>query len=153
MVSDFALGLESWAYALAFSPNSQTLARGNEHGFQIWNMKTRQLKRTFLTQHGDGYAPVRSLAHSHDGGMIASGDSHGLVKLWDEVTGAHLRSLRGHLGAVVTLVFSRDGNFVASGGVDCTVRLWNVPSELSSLTRCRRSMPVVGRDCNLTKFG
>ncbi len=47
------------------------------------------------------------------------------LRVWDVETGEQVGTLRGHSGAVGTVVYSPDGKTLASGG-DTTVRLWDV---------------------------
>jgi WD40 repeat protein len=61
---------------------------------------------------------------------LATGGDHveRLVKIWDAVTGKHLRNLVGHEWAVSALAFSPDGSKLASGSGDYSARVWDVQS-------------------------
>ena len=72
-----------------------------------------------------GSGPVRSVAFSPDGKMLATGDFDGTIRLWDVATGRQIDSLPGV--SVTSLAFSPDGTVLAAADGDNTV-LWNVAS-------------------------
>jgi WD40 repeat protein len=68
--------------------------------------------------------PVHALAISDDARRLASGDSGGILKLWDTETGSELLSMEGHLNGVRAIAFHPQGRQFASIGGDAAVRMW-----------------------------
>jgi len=88
---------------------------------------------TTLTGHSGS---VYTAAFSPDGTWVVSGSSDNTLRLWDAVSGAHLKTLTGHSETVPSVAFSPDGTRVVSGSYDNTLRLWDVVSgaHLKTLT-------------------
>ncbi|MCC6417489.1 MAG: serine/threonine protein kinase [Gemmataceae bacterium] len=74
---------------------------------------------------GRHWGPVRAVAFSPDGKLVASGGDDELICVWQADTLEEYRLLRGHKGPVRSLAFTPDGRLL-SGGADRTVRLWDV---------------------------
>ena len=87
-----------------------------------------------LTSHGGA---VNSVAFSHDGTTLATGNADGTVRLWDAATHRQITTLTGPAGAVDSLAFSHDGTTLATGNADGTVRLWDAATrrQITTLTR------------------
>ncbi|HEY5904135.1 MAG TPA: CHAT domain-containing protein, partial [Anaerolineales bacterium] len=80
----------------------------------------------FLSAHT---GPVRGLAWSPDGNLLASAANDNSIILWDfhDRSGPkQLPPLQGHKNWVTSVAFSPDGKFLASGSNDNTVILWDV---------------------------
>ena len=79
-------------------------------------------------------SPVRGLAFSPDGMIIATASQDKLARLYDAHTGTLLRELVGHgegiipplIEGVFEIEFSPDGKSVITSGMDGTARIWNV---------------------------
>lgn len=73
--------------------------------------------------------PVRSLAFSPDGSLLASGGDDHTVFLWTPADARPVGRLTSHRDWVRCLAFSPDGKLLASAGWDDTVRLWSLPGQ------------------------
>ncbi len=67
------------------------------------------------------HGPVRSLAYSSDGELLASGSDYGDVSLWQLPSGSQLTGHKAHADWVRALAFTHEG--VASGGWDGLIRV------------------------------
>ncbi len=71
---------------------------------------------------------IHSVTFSHDGKLLATGDTNGEVRLYQVADGKQLLTCKGHTGWVWPVTFSPDGQIIASGGDDKTIKLWDVSS-------------------------
>ena len=88
--------------------------------------------------------PVRRLAVSLDGKVLAAAGGDGKIRLWDAASGRLTRTLAGHTKAVRGVAFSPDGKLLASGSSDRTAKLWNPATgeELANLSVPGNSEPL-----------
>jgi WD40 repeat protein len=67
------------------------------------------------------------VAFSPGGGLLASADADGTVRLWNPATGQPIGApIQTGAQVVAAVAFSRDGKLLASADSDGTVRLWQV---------------------------
>jgi WD40 repeat protein len=78
--------------------------------------------------------PVRALAFSPDGALLAVTGVDGLVRL-GPADGHPLPRRFTHEGGATALAFSPDGRVVATAGYDGTVRLWDLATEMARVVR------------------
>jgi len=79
-----------------------------------------------LTRHD---RPVRSVAYSPDGRLLASGSADGTVRIWNALTGEEtIAPLQSGDGEVCTVAFAHDGLRVISGTHENAVHIWDVRS-------------------------
>ncbi|MEG4337797.1 WD40 domain-containing protein [Microcoleus sp. D3_18_C2] len=74
------------------------------------------------------FSSVRSVIFSPDGKLLATGDSDGVVRLWEASSGREILTCKGHTNVVESVTFSPDGEILASGSYDKTIKLWDVKS-------------------------
>ena len=109
-------------FALAFSPDDQTLAAGCADGkIELWDTRTQ---KSPITLNGHSGA-VRSLVFSSDG-KLASGGEDKTVRVWDRITGHQLWMSDSHQDGISAVAFSSDAKKLASASKDQTVKLWDV---------------------------
>lgn len=109
----------------AFSQNGRTLAFATRGKLAFFDVKTRRTKRF-----PEKKKPIRALAVTARGELVAAGDANGTIYLIDAATGAE-RSLSGHSGEVALLAFSPDGKTLVSLSQDRTARFWDVAAGTS----------------------
>jgi WD40 repeat protein len=127
-------------YALAFSPDGQTLASSAvgtadyDANVRLWSVTTGAELLPALSGHN---GPVRALAFSRDGAILAAGESDRVV-LWQLERRQRVgQPLTGHAGPVEALAFSPNGDWLASGGYDDRVLLWDLRIDSWRRLACR----------------
>lgn len=127
-------GWDVWS--LVFSSDGNTLVSGGMDGaIQVWNWRSKKLLRTLnrpsdlleslVAWFDSSVGLVCSVAITPDSKTVASGDSDGLIKLWDIDSGRLLRTLTEHTDTVYSLAFNPDGKILASGSGDGTIKIWD----------------------------
>ncbi|TAF28468.1 MAG: hypothetical protein EAZ69_26645 [Oscillatoriales cyanobacterium] len=72
------------------------------------------------------FSSVRSVIFSPDGKLLATGDSDGIVRLWEASSCREILTCKGHTNVVESVAFSPDGKILASASYDKTIELWDV---------------------------
>ena len=71
-------------------------------------------------------SPIRALAFSPSGELLAAGYDDHTVGLWRLSDYEHVATLKGHRSSVRSVRFAPQGGLLATGSDDETVRLWQV---------------------------
>lgn len=110
--------------ALRFSPDASLLAGASLDGsVTVWNLN----QRTVAARLKPGAVAVYTIAISHNGKLLAVGDSGGTATLYDVARGRRTGPpLTGNSGGVSGLAFSPDDKTLAAVGNDGALRLWDV---------------------------
>lgn len=106
---------------LAITQDCNHILVGKNRSIDQWQAPDWQALRTWTTPE-----IITALEISPDGSMVAVGLADGNIRLLERKTGALLRELRAHAGAVNALDFTMDGRYLASGGNDGIVIVWSV---------------------------
>jgi eukaryotic-like serine/threonine-protein kinase len=109
--------------AIAFSPDSTTLAIGNTDGAVSLVAPDLTSSPRLLSGH---HGWIYSLQFARDGRRLASGARDGLVLLFDVAGANEPVLLRGHTSAVCRVELSPDGQTLVSGGIDGTIKVWDL---------------------------
>ncbi len=145
-------GHDDNVFCLAFSPNSDLLATGSRdttihitrvsdicHSSLRSESEASGVEILHFAQNDTGELaglrpyifrehthPVLSLAWSPDGRFIASGDTTGIIHVWEAATGTISATYHGHTRFVRSIAWSPDGTSIVSGGDygDSTVQVW-----------------------------
>lgn len=94
---------------------------GRDSVAQVWDVKTGELRYQL---HGHAH-PLRCVAASDDGSVVATCGEETRVLLWDGATGKLRRVLSGHSDFVNAASVTADGRLLATGGADARVLLWD----------------------------
>lgn len=122
----FASFMDIRTYALMFDFRGETLAVGTaKKDIQLWDVDIQKRVKNIKTRHK--YA-ICKLAFSPDGNFLASGDTGGVIHVWDTKTGKHVAEYKGHKGNINVMVFAENSKYIASTGLyDGVIVLWEVP--------------------------
>jgi WD40 repeat protein len=124
LLSKFKVG--SLVHQLRFSHDGKKLITANFNGLcAVWNIATSDLTQN-LGRPGD---ELYSVAVSEDGTLIATGNSAGLIKIYNQENGTTME-IEAHSNKISSLHFSSDSKILASASGDGTVKLWDAQTRL-----------------------
>lgn len=115
------LGHNKKITTVAFSPDGQTLATGDENNTVcVWHVHSGEK----LAAHRFHSNIVLSVAYHPDGSTLASASADKTVRLWNWREERMEHVLHGSQNWVTSVAYSPDGRLLASGGYDSVIRLW-----------------------------
>jgi WD40 repeat protein len=118
-------GHSSWVFALAASPDSQTLVSGGlDDRIIVWDLLSGDRDK-ILSGHTK---PINGLAITPDGKTVISCSDDISIKFWRLSTGNLERSLSVHTRDINAIAVSPDGQFLLSGAEDRSVCAWHIAS-------------------------
>lgn len=120
--------------AVAFAPDSKTLASSGKSGTDVWLWNISTVEPTLILPDAVAGSGVEALAFSPDGKVLAvggvdwlaTGGSDGRVCLWEiDKKGGPIATTEG---GVTRLAFHPNGRWLAGATLNHTIRIWDIPS-------------------------
>lgn len=118
------------AHALAFSPDGSRLVSGGSADgppLRMWDTSSAAADDSFAPE-ALPQATIGAAAFSPDGGLLATGWSDGVVRVWHTATWSLVTSLSAHTTLVDALQFGPTGDRLVTSDIDGLVNLWDLPS-------------------------
>ncbi len=126
-------GLNSPVKALAYSPDGNFLAAGDQNGnLYVWHTANGAVRWRAAELGG----AVNAVAFSPDGAFVVAGGAFGNygARLFDAANGAPGNNFYGHTGPITGLAFSSSGDKLVSSSVDGSIRSWYFPTAEDAIT-------------------
>lgn len=116
-------------YSISVNNSSRIIAVAGENSIQIIDMQTWD--ELHIVEHSF----ATSVEFSGDGDLLATGDSRGLIRVWDTDKFELLYELESEFdNAVNDLDFNEDATVLASGHQRLGIHLWNIAKITPTLT-------------------
>jgi WD40 repeat protein/serine/threonine protein kinase len=112
-----------WLNDMAWSPTGDQFFIASSTGVFRIDRSTYQISLFFNTA-----SAIDCVAVSAGGKFLATGDSDGLVRLWDVETGTEITAFSGHTKRINQVTFSSDDRWLVSASDDNTARIWDTGS-------------------------
>ena len=134
LVAELGKGLPK---QIACSPDGKLLAVAASHALYLYDAVTLQPLADLPTG-----SLQQSLTFSPDSRLVASGDRHGLIQVWDSSSAALQQSFQSGSQPVLAIVFAADSQSLAASTWDGAIRLWRLDGPLLQHTYNARLRPV-----------
>lgn len=133
-------GLRDNVKAVAFSPDSKTLAGSSRDGrLMLWDIQTGDEKLHIMAhpapetsgsapaaRFGVALAATPALVFTRNGKTLISASPDRTIRLWDTTTAKELGQFQGPDGGFTALAITPDGANLVSASTDTTLIVWNV---------------------------
>jgi WD40 repeat protein len=138
-------GSQGGVLALAVAPDFQTVAAAGKTNLghwphlvpdgliSLWDVSNGKSLRQWRSEG----AKVWTLAWSHDGQTLASGDDDKCVRFWDPGTGKSRGKLAGFERVVVGVAYAPDGKTLATADMERSLALWDLAADNKRLRTWR----------------
>jgi WD40 repeat protein len=125
------------AVGIALSRDGQLLATTSNFEVCLWALPSGTLRARLLP----GSDWIGRVCFAPAGGVLATGQDSGSVKLWGSATGQRIIALAGLSRPICALAFSADGRSVAAGDVSGTVKIWDAATGCARATFATTELP------------
>lgn len=126
-------GHDGWVWALALTPDGETLLSGGSDGKLIWwpaSAEAPAPARTIEAHQGW----LRCMVVSPDGTLLATAGNDKVIRIWNLADGSKKQELAGqHEVPIYSLLWHPGGQILLSGDLRGNVRQWDLAS--SNVTR------------------
>lgn len=114
--------------AAAFSPDSSQLlwARNGKIMPVLWDVESGRRIGVLSSKEKGHAANIVSVAFSPDGRFMASGDSQGVVVIWNRADRSVLKRIKAHSGDARFLLFVNGRNELVTASPDGSIKIWSV---------------------------
>lgn len=111
-------------YTFVLTSNDEQVVTAHRSGLlKLWNFVTGELKKSWKNLH---VGPVSCLEVSAASGILASGGTDSLIRLWDFDNQICKGSLKGAQGVVSAIKFHPNEDIVVAAGDDATIHAWSL---------------------------
>jgi WD40 repeat protein len=118
-LSDIKKGYWIWS-AIYSSDGKYIISASYDNTVKLWD---RVLSKCFYIFDAPN---TRSIAISPSCNILVTGDSKGILKIWDLCTYRCICTLNHHNNIISSLIFFGDNKHLVSGSIDKSIRIWEI---------------------------